>query len=82
MHSPDRIAAWLARAVRVRTILQFFALALVLLVVMVLTGLRAPGPVAAAVAVGALSWFAVVTVLAFVHARGTPDPREEDDGRE
>lgn len=72
MPAPNGIAAWLARAVRVRTILQFFALALVLLVVMVLNGLRVRGPVAAGVAVGALSWFAVVTVLAFVHARGRP----------
>lgn len=77
MHSPDRIAAWLARAVRVRTFLQFGALALVLLFAVVMKGMGLPGPVAAGIAVGALAWFAVVTVLAFVHARGAANPPDD-----
>jgi hypothetical protein len=70
MPSPDKITAWLASAVRVRTLNQLYALALVLLVTVVLAALLVPGRVAAVVAIGALAWFAVVTVLAFVHARG------------
>ncbi|HEX8394424.1 MAG TPA: hypothetical protein VF665_18910 [Longimicrobium sp.] len=79
MQSPDRINAWLGRAVRVRTFHQLAALGLVLLVPVVLAALLVPGPVAATVAIGALAWFAVLTVLAFLHARG-PTVRGGDAG--